>query len=76
MSTTSPPRAYKLPYSDALHEKIIKANAKLSKAIPQLGEFKEPDEDNILQLEDDSRITQISMQIEFYDMPDPLFPEK
>jgi len=75
MSATSPPRAYQLPYSDALHEKIINANAKLNKAIPQLGEFKEPDE-NMLELEDDSRMIQISTQIEFYDMPDPLFPDK
>ncbi len=75
MIITAPPRAYKLAYSDLLHEKIISVNSKIHKDIDQLGEFKEPEE-NILELEDDSRTTQISVEIEFYDMPDPLFPDK
>lgn len=77
LSETSEPRAYKFPYSDPFHEEIIKAQAKLSKNILQLGEFEEPDKDAVL-LEnlEQKRTANVSAKISFYDMPDPLFPEK
>lgn len=75
MSSTSEPRAYELQYSNELHEKIINVKAKLDKDIAQLGEFKEPDENTINQIDEQRRGVK-SINIEFYDLPDPLFPDK
>ena len=41
LSSPTPPRAYRLDYSNELHEIVINANAKLKKGIAQLGEFKD-----------------------------------
>ena len=69
------PRSHKLPYTEALHEKIINANAKLDKGIAQLGEFKK--QPNFAMIgKDDTKAGLISDQIQFYDLPDPLFPDK
>lgn len=74
MNTSAEPRAYELNYSNELHEKIINVNAKLDKDIAQLGEFKEPD-DAFNQIDEQRRGVK-SVHIEFYDLPDPLFPDK
>ncbi len=74
MSSTLAPRAYELQYSNELHEKIINVKAKLDKDIAQLGEFKEPD-DTMNQVDEQRRGVK-SVHIEFYDLPDPLFPDK
>ncbi len=76
LSSTPEPRSYKLPYSDPLHEKIIRVKAKLDKNILQLGEFKDPEDEAILENIEEKRSGQISQRLEFYDLPDPLFPEK
>ena len=68
------PRSYKFSYSNELHEKIINVNAKLDKDIPQLGEFKKPD-DTFEQTNEQKQGVK-SVKIEFYDLPDPLFPDK
>ena len=72
----SPPRAHELPYTNEMHEMVIKANAKLDQNIEQLGEFKELDTEQLMELKEGTRTTQVSTKVEFYDMPDPLFPEK
>ena len=74
MTDSPEPRAYELEYSSELHEKIINVNAKLDKNIAQLGEFKEPD-DAFNQIVEQKRGVK-SVKIEFYDLPDPLFPDK
>ncbi len=74
MDSVREPRAYELEYSTELHEKIINVKAKMDKDIPQLGEFKEPD-DAFNQITEQKRGMK-SVNIEFYDLPDPLFPEK
>ena len=74
MSSTGEPRSYRLEYSNELHEKIINVNAKLDKDIQQLGEFKEPD-DAFNDISEQKRGLK-SVHIEFYDLPDPLFPDK
>ena len=74
MTSLPEPRAYKLKYSTELHEKIINVNAKLDKAIAQLGEFKEPD-DTFNQVDEQKRGVK-SSRIEFYVLPDHLFPDK
>lgn len=68
------PRAYRLEYSNALHEKIIEAETRMEKDIAQLGEFKKP-ADNFSQLAGQKRGVK-SAAIEFYDLPEPLSPEK
>ena len=74
MTDIPEPRAYQLDYSNELHEKIINVNAKLDKDIGQLGEFKEPD-GKMVDIDEQRRGVK-SVEIEFYDMPDPLFPDK
>ena len=76
LSKDSPPRAYKFPYTNDLYEKIVIANAKLNKNIALLGEISDPDERGKLQVEDGSRLGQISVNMQFYDLPDPLIPDK
>jgi len=68
------PRAYVLPYSTLLHEKIINVQTKIDRGIPQLGEY----EEDIMRQEvlDSSEIGKESLDIQFYDLPDPLFPDK
>ncbi len=69
------PRAYILPYSSLLHEHIITAQSKIDRGIPQLGEY---EEDDFIRQEalDSSETGQESLDIQFYDLPDPLFPDK
>lgn len=74
MTDSPEPRAYELQYSNELHEKIINVKAKLDKDIEQMGEFKDPD-DTFNQVEEQRRGVK-SVEIEFYDLPDPLFPDK
>lgn len=75
LTSVQVPRSYKLPYSNLLHEKVINANAKLSRGIAQLGEF--GDEQDIANLsKGQSNIELISNKMQFYDLPDPLFPDK
>ena len=75
LSGRTQPRAYKLTYSADLHEIVIAAKSKLNKGMQQLGEFKLPADANIREV-DTRRGGQKSVQIEFFDLPDPLFPEK
>ena len=74
MTELSEPRAYEFDYSAKLHEKIINVNAKLDNDIAQIGEFKEPDD--IFNEVNKQRRGVRSIKIEFYDLPDPLFPDK
>jgi hypothetical protein len=75
MTAASQPRAYELPYSDGLHELIIHAKAKLDKGMAQLGEFEESSGMPV-EIEYGSRTVQVPLNIQFYDLPDPLFPDK
>ena len=74
MTDLPEPRAYEFEYSNELHEKIISVKAKLDKDIAQMGEFKDPD-DMVNKIEEQRRGVK-SVKIEFYDLPDPLFPDK
>lgn len=74
MTDTPEPRAYRFKYSNELHEKIISVKAKLDKDIAQMGEFKKPDD--MMNQVDEQRRGVKSVKLEFYDLPDPLFPDK
>ena len=69
------PRAYQLPFNNDLHKKVVDAKAKLHKKLPQLGEISE-DDVKISEVKDNTQGGQVSVNLEFFDMPDPLFPEK
>jgi len=70
------PRAFSLAYNNERHEKIIKVMKKLRKGLPQLGEAQEKDKRRQVKVEDTNRLGQKSLELRFYDLPDPLFPEK
>lgn len=69
------PRAYRLPYSDPLYEKVNEARIKMNKGMQQVGEYKKPEGD-VKILENGTRTGQVSSPVKFYDLPDPLFPDK
>ncbi len=75
LSGRTQPRAYKLPYSSVLHEAVLAAKSKMNKGMEQLGEFKLPLE-NAREVDMASRGGQQSVEIDFYDIPDPLIPDK
>ena len=68
------PRAYRLPFTAELHAKVVEAGTKLRKNLPQLGELEEEGPGG--RPLDRTQMGQESVNIEFYDLPDPLFPEK
>lgn len=69
------PRAYELPYSDPLYKAVNKARTKMKKGIEQLGEIKKPEKDAV-KIDKEGKTTLVSSPIKFYDLPDPMFPEK
>ena len=73
LANPAPPRAYRLKYSESLHQLLLNTNSKLNKSIPQLGEY----HNNVI---DGTKNTQSPGQksdnIQFYDLPDPMFPDK
>lgn len=69
------PRAYELAYSEWLHERVIRAQAKIDRGVPQLGEYEE-DVDALRTPVNTSETGQESLDIQFYDLPDPLLPAK
>ena len=75
LEASGEPRSYRLPYSDPLYEQVNEARTKMKKGIEQMGEVRKPGEDAV-KLDKPTRTTQISIPIKFYDLPDPLFPEK
>lgn len=75
LEATGIPRAYELPYSDPLYKAVNEARTKMKKGIEQLGETKKPDDDAV-KIDKKGKTTQTSTPIKFYDLPDPMFPEK
>jgi len=76
LATDVEPRAYKFEYSNDLHERVLQVKSKLNKSILQLGEFEDPDEMSLENLEQKTRTTQVTSKLQFYDLPDPLIPDK
>lgn len=75
-STQADPRAYRLAYSLELHSKVDEAQTKLHRHLPQLGELVEEENDGGFSMSDPNRAGQESVNIRFYDLPAPVFPEK
>lgn len=70
------PRAYRVPFNGDLHAKVVEAGTKMRKGLPQLGELVDENLGPSARPTDESRGGQKSVDIEFFDLPDPLFPEK
>ncbi len=70
------PRAYKFPYTAPTHEVVINAMSRINKGQAQMGEFRNPNDPNITVLDDPTRVGQKSAPVTFFDIPDPLFPDK
>lgn len=70
------PRAYRVPFEGALHERVVEAGNKMRKGLPQLGELREEELGPSAKPKDTTQAGQKSVAIEFFDLPDPLFPEK
>ncbi|MGR8921369.1 MAG: hypothetical protein ACU85V_17265 [Gammaproteobacteria bacterium] len=70
------PRAYRVPFSTELHERVVEAGNKMRKGLPQLGEVSEQKVGPDMRPTDQDQGGQKSIAIEFFDLPDPLFPEK
>jgi hypothetical protein len=70
------PRAYRVPFDGELHAKVVEAGTKLRKGLPQLGELVDENLGPQVRPTDESRGGQKSIDIEFFDLPDPLFPDK
>lgn len=71
-STPRVPRAFAVPFHPELQQKLAIAGTKLRKQMPQLGErVDRPFESGPVSLGHADR----TVNLDFYDMPDPLFPE-
>lgn len=74
-SAYTPPRSHSLRYSKSLHEEVIGAQSKIDHGIAQLGEYNE-DTNTRQVVIDSSQVGQESLDIQFYDLPDILLPDK
>ena len=68
------PRAFVLPFHPELQTKVIAAGTKLRKRLPQIGEIT----DRPVETPPGGGIAHASREInlDFFDQPDPLFPER
>ena len=70
------PRAYRIPFEPDLHAKVVEAGTKVRKGIPQLGEVVDENLGTMGRPSDETSTGQESTDIDFLDLPDPMFPEK
>ena len=73
------PRSYELPYSKEIHGKISKATVNLKNGIPQMGEMIEEDKEEagiITKILEKKKTIASSANVNFFDMPNQLLPEK
>lgn len=73
----STPRAYRLDYEETLHQKLVRARVKDKGGVPQMGKLTNSDPgDQPLSDLDLSRYAAQSVDIDFFDLPDLVLPEK
>lgn len=70
------PRAYTVPYSLELHDKVMEAGDKLRKNTPQLGKTEPEEGEPTKQPRSGRQLGQKSAKLNFYDTPAPVVPEK
>lgn len=64
------PRAYRLPFGAELQTRVTEAGNKMRKGLPQLGEARVSSHNRA------GETARSVLEIEFFDVPDPLFPEQ
>ena len=70
------PRAFQFPYSASMHDIVISATAKLARGVPQMGVFKLPPNAHVSGLDTAAGAALAAAPVTFFDVPDPLFPDK
>ncbi len=70
------PRAFQFPYSAPLHEVVINATSRMNKGVPQMGEFTHSHTNAVAGLHDPASGGSTTAPLVFFDIPDPLFPDK
>ena len=72
------PRSFELPYNKEVHEKISQATVSLKNGIPQMGEIVEDDKEAgvISKVLEKKKTIESSANVNFFDMPNQLLPEK
>ena len=72
------PRSFELPYNKEVHEKISQATVSLKNGIPQMGEMVEEDKEVgvITKVLEKKKTIASSANVNFFDMPNQLLPEK
>lgn len=76
LAASPAPRAFRLPYSAPTHERVLNASAKLNKGVAQTGEFSKDMDTKARTPGEPKHTGQISSPVQFYDVPDPLYPEQ
>ncbi len=73
----SVPRAYRIDYEENLHQKLVRAKVKDKDGVPQMGKLASSDlgDQSISDL-DLSRYAAQSVDIDFFDLPSLILPEK
>jgi hypothetical protein len=71
------PRAYRIDYEESLHQKLVRAKVKVKDGVPQMGKLVSSDlgDQSISDL-DLSRYAAQSVDIDFFDLPSLILPEK
>ena len=73
----STPRAYRIDYEENLHQKLVRAKVKDKGGVPQMGKLKTSDAgDQTISDLDLSKLAAQSVDMDFFDLPDLVLPEK
>ena len=71
------PRSYEVQYSKEIHEKVSKALVDIKNGIPQMGENGEEEESGVIsKILEKKKVSTTSENLNFFDMPNQLLPEK
>lgn len=71
------PRAFAMPYSPEMHEIVVEAGNKVRKGLPQIGEVSDGgDFDSIIDPSDAYQGGDVTIAVEFFDLPEPVLPGK
>ena len=71
------PRSYEVPYNKIVHEKVSKALVDIKNGIPQMGESGEEEEGGLInRILEKKKVSSKSDNLDFFDMPNQLLPEK
>ncbi len=70
------PRSYRLPYTTKMHKLVVEAGNKVRKGIPQVGEVADGGNFGMVDPSDTYQGGDVSIALEFFDLPETVLPEK